>query len=146
MITAQPIGQTRACSEAPRPQPVVFNRARLAVYTLGDSGLEREVMDLFLGQIGELLQALHDAHDPKAWHSATHTLKGSAATVGADAIARAASDAERMIKWCESRKPVWAITSGDQLALGRDEAESAVRRAVADFIAEWANVVACIAA
>ena len=124
----------------------MFNRAKLAVYTLGDGGLEREVMDLFLGQIGSLLQALHDAHDPKAWHSAAHTLRGSAATVGADAIAEAAREAERLIVWQPSRTLDWAIAEVAKLAAARDHAEAAMRRSVADFIAEWATVVACVAA
>lgn len=63
-------------------------------YTLGDPRLEREVLDLFLGQLPATIAALEGAADPKAWKVAAHTLKGSGRAVGAWRIARIAEQAE----------------------------------------------------
>ena len=65
-------------------------------YTLGDKGLEREVMQLFLAQIPKTIGALRDAVDEHEWRIAAHTIKGSARAIGAWQIARLAEQAERM--------------------------------------------------
>jgi len=74
----------------------VLDREHLARYTLGERDLEREVLDLFLGQVPETMAELKAARDHKAWHQAAHTLKGSARVIGAWQLADAAAKAERM--------------------------------------------------
>jgi len=69
-------------------------------YTLGDLGLEREVLSLFLAQLPETISALGAARTDKDWKIAAHTLKGSGRAVGAWRIARIADQAER----CEGVK------------------------------------------
>jgi HPt (histidine-containing phosphotransfer) domain-containing protein len=64
-------------------------------YTLGDAGLEREILELFLGQLPNTIAALASAATPKDWRIAAHTLKGSGRAVGAWRIARIAEQAER---------------------------------------------------
>lgn len=64
-------------------------------YTLGDAALEREVLDLFFGQLPATLSALSNARTPQDWKVAAHTLKGSGRAVGAWRIARLAEQAER---------------------------------------------------
>ncbi|MEQ1718528.1 MAG: Hpt domain-containing protein [Hyphomicrobium sp.] len=64
-------------------------------YTLGDASLEREVLDLFLGQLPQTIAALGAAASEKDWKMAAHTLKGSGRAVGAWRIARIAEQAER---------------------------------------------------
>lgn len=63
-------------------------------YTLGDAGLEREILDLFFAQLPNTIAALAGAADNKEWKMAAHTLKGSGRAVGAWRIARIAEQAE----------------------------------------------------
>jgi HPt (histidine-containing phosphotransfer) domain-containing protein len=64
--------------------------------TLGDAGLEREVLALFSAQAASLLAALGTLpHDAGAL---VHTLKGSARAIGAFAVADAALDLETALQ------------------------------------------------
>ena len=65
----------------------------LSRMTLGDRGLEREVLSLFVRQIEVLRPRISDA-TPELAAAAAHTLKGSATGIGAWAVARAAADVE----------------------------------------------------
>lgn len=74
----------------------VIDRGYLARFTLGNAQLEREVLQLFAGQAPGYVAALADAGGVKAWREAAHTLKGSAAAVGAVQVAHLAEAAERL--------------------------------------------------
>jgi HPt (histidine-containing phosphotransfer) domain-containing protein len=63
-------------------------------FTMGNRALEQEVLQLFAAQAPLTLEQLRAAASIKAWRDAAHTLKGSAAAVGATAIARTAAEAE----------------------------------------------------
>ncbi len=65
-------------------------------FTLGNRALEREVLQLFADQAPKTFQHLESASTEKAWRDAAHTLKGSAAAIGALAIARTAAEAEAL--------------------------------------------------
>lgn len=67
----------------------------LAKYTLGDRGLEREILELFFKQLPSTVAALKAASTSKEWQVAAHTLKGSGRAVGAWRIARLGEQAER---------------------------------------------------
>src|SRR4029079_7040309 len=73
-----------------------IDRAYLARFTLGNSALAREVLQLFADQVPLYLKALRDASVRKAWREAAHTIKGSASAVGAWRVARFAEMAERV--------------------------------------------------
>ena len=60
-----------------------FDRPHLIRYTLDNAELEREIIGLFVGQLPSIVAMLEQANSPDAWKMATHTLKGSAAAVGA---------------------------------------------------------------
>ncbi|MGE0288724.1 MAG: Hpt domain-containing protein [Bradyrhizobium sp.] len=75
---------------APDDGPIDFEH--LARMTLGDSGLEREVLTMFIAQSAGLLDRLTSL-PPEAGNLA-HTLKGSARAIGAFAVAEAASRLE----------------------------------------------------
>lgn len=69
----------------------------LARYTGGDRALNAEVLQLFVGQAGQLLdqlQAVLDASDHKGWRHITHSIKGAARGIGAFALADMAAEAE----------------------------------------------------
>ncbi|MCB1442166.1 MAG: Hpt domain-containing protein [Methyloceanibacter sp.] len=70
--------------------------AHLARYTLGDQALEREVLELFCSQSVTQLERLRTASSDKEWSDIAHSLKGSARSVGAWRMARAAERAEAL--------------------------------------------------
>lgn len=100
----------------------VLDRAYLARFTFGNDALEREVLGLFADQAPRYLEALVDARDAKGWKEAAHTLKGSAAAVGAKAVAQRAALAEQLVPHGTAAMP-----SGPD----RDQAIAALRDAVA---------------
>ena len=67
--------------------------AILARMTFGDRSLEREVLGLFDRQATILIERMRGG-EPAAVASLAHTLKGSAAGIGADRVARTAGAAE----------------------------------------------------
>jgi len=64
--------------------------------TLGDAGLEREVLAMFSAQAASLIGAL--ATLPPEAGALAHTLKGSARAIGAFAVAAAAEDLEAAMR------------------------------------------------
>ncbi|MDP1911467.1 MAG: Hpt domain-containing protein [Hyphomicrobium sp.] len=70
--------------------------AHLSRYTLGDRGLELEILGLFVDQLPITIAALRESETEKDWGMAAHTLKGSARAVGAWSLATIAEEAERM--------------------------------------------------
>jgi HPt (histidine-containing phosphotransfer) domain-containing protein len=97
--------------EAEAPKNTVLDRGHLARMTFGDSGLEREVLQLFERQ-AELLMARMRGSEPAAIATLAHTLKGSATGIGAGRVARAAEDTELSA----SRTPADCGRTIDQLA------------------------------
>jgi HPt (histidine-containing phosphotransfer) domain-containing protein len=70
--------------------------AHLRRYTMGDSGLELEILGLFADQLPITIGGLLNAATEKDWAMAAHTLKGSARAVGAWPLATIAEGAERL--------------------------------------------------
>ncbi len=69
--------------------------AHLAAQTGADQALQREILALFVGQIGEILTALHDPAAPlPARADLAHKLSGSARAIGAFALAGIAETLE----------------------------------------------------
>src|SRR5689334_21808170 len=88
--------QSRGQDEADQIDPAVFDRNHLNRYTEGDLALERELLGLFLGQYTPLRAQLAQAASPEDWKFATHSLKGSARSIGAPQIAQIAERLESM--------------------------------------------------
>ena len=65
-------------------------------FTLGNTALEEEVLRLFFDQAPLYLEQLSDAKSAKAWAEAAHTIKGSAAAIGARRLASIAEMVERL--------------------------------------------------
>jgi HPt (histidine-containing phosphotransfer) domain-containing protein len=89
--------------------------AHLQRMTLGDAGLEREVLAMFSAQAAGLVRALADS--PANAGALVHTLKGSARAIGAFAVADAASALEVLIR------------SGGDAAMALAELDHAVAQA-----------------
>ncbi len=88
----------------------------LARMTLGDASLEREVLAMFSAQAGSLIVMLEAM--PEDAGALAHTLKGSAAGIGAKSVARAAEAAEQ----AAAHTPSDLSATIDRLAAAVDEA------------------------
>jgi HPt (histidine-containing phosphotransfer) domain-containing protein len=76
-------GNKRKPATAIEVSAEVLDRRHLARYTMENLELEREIVALFLQQLPSTLNLLKAASSAADWKLAAHTLKGSAAAVGA---------------------------------------------------------------
>jgi HPt (histidine-containing phosphotransfer) domain-containing protein len=85
-------------------------------YTLGDQKLEREILQLFMIQLPDLIAALRTAQAERDWRMAAHSLKGAGRAIGAWRIARLAEGAEGLTFGgdCQARKTL--VTEFDEAA------------------------------
>jgi HPt (histidine-containing phosphotransfer) domain-containing protein len=86
-----PLGSGPATASEP-----AIDRTYLARFTLGNTALEREVLELFASQAPQYLERLGSAVSACDFAEAAHALKGSAAAVGARPLARLAERAQRL--------------------------------------------------
>jgi HPt (histidine-containing phosphotransfer) domain-containing protein len=98
-----------------------IDRHHLARMTFGDRSLEREVLQLFDRQAVMLIERIR-AGNPAAIASLAHTLKGSAAGIGASFVARSADEAEN----AAGRSPAECRLAIDRLALAVDQARAMI--------------------
>jgi HPt (histidine-containing phosphotransfer) domain-containing protein len=99
--------------------PAAIDRGHLARMTFGDRDLEREVLQLFDRQAAILIERMR-AGDAAVVGSLAHTLKGSAAGIGAGRVARAAEAAEHATSPSECSQAI------DRLAQAVDEARALI--------------------
>jgi HPt (histidine-containing phosphotransfer) domain-containing protein len=93
--------------------------------TLGDAGLEREVLAMFSAQAASLINAL--ATLPPEAGALAHTLKGSARAIGAFAVAAAAEDLEAAMR--NGGDTSQALAELDEaIALARSAVDAMLRR------------------
>jgi HPt (histidine-containing phosphotransfer) domain-containing protein len=83
-----------ACPGRNDRRPTPIDRGHLARCTRGDLALEREVLELVRIQLPLSLARLQAAASGSEWKNAAHTIKGSAAAIGAWRLACAAERAE----------------------------------------------------
>jgi HPt (histidine-containing phosphotransfer) domain-containing protein len=76
--------------------PSVIDEEHLRRMTLGDRGLESELLQIFVRQSATILDRIV-GHDPAAVAAAAHTMIGSARGIGAWRVARAAEQLERIV-------------------------------------------------
>jgi HPt (histidine-containing phosphotransfer) domain-containing protein len=97
----------------------------LSRMTLGDAGLEREVLAMFSAQAVGLLAAL--AELPADAGEVAHKLKGSARAIGAFGVAEAAEGLEALIRRGED--PAQALTElREAVAAARAAIDAILRR------------------
>ena len=90
-VPSTSVAEGQAASRASLERPI--DLVHLARMTLGDRGLEREVLALFDRQATVLVSRMRSA-PPGSVTSVAHTLKGSARGVGAWRVAAAAEAVE----------------------------------------------------
>lgn len=93
--------------------------------TLGDAGLEREVLAMFSAQAVRLADAL--ANLPADAGALAHTLKGSARAIGAFGVAEAAAHLETLIRNGSDQSEALAELS-DAVAQARSAVDAILRR------------------
>ena len=99
--------------------------AHLKRMTLGDAGLEREVLAMFAGQAVGLIDAL--AVVPADWAELAHTLNGSARAIGAFQVADAAEALEAAMR--DGGEPSAALAALRQaIAQARGAIDAMLRR------------------
>jgi HPt (histidine-containing phosphotransfer) domain-containing protein len=108
---------------APDDGPIDFEH--LKRMTLGDAGLEQEVLAMFSAQSSRLIGTL--AAMPSDAGALAHTLKGSARAIGAFAVADAAGRLEAVIAHGSDPSDTLAEL-GDAVALVRAAIEAVLRR------------------
>lgn len=86
----------RGAAGAAVAQAAAIDRAYLARFTMGNEALAQEVLELFAAQAPLVLDRLRRAQSDGDWQQAAHTLKGSAAAVGARQLQRWAELAEQV--------------------------------------------------
>jgi HPt (histidine-containing phosphotransfer) domain-containing protein len=82
----------KACKKAGWDKPV--DLVHLSHQTMGDRGLEREVLDIFLGQAKAYIESWHSNSKPEARRRIAHSLKGAARGIGAWELAHLSALAE----------------------------------------------------
>jgi HPt (histidine-containing phosphotransfer) domain-containing protein len=97
--------------------PASLDEDHLHRMTLGDRGLEREVLEIFARQTVVLLGRMADA-EPAYAAATAHTLKGSARGVGAWRVARAAERVEEAAG--EGRRAAVTAAVADLAAAGSE--------------------------
>ena len=108
---------------APDDGPIDFDH--LKRMTLGDAGLEQEVLAMFAAQSAKLAGML--AAMPSDAAALAHTLKGSARAIGAFAVADAAAGLEAVI--ARGSDPSDSLAElGDAVAQARAAIEAVLRR------------------
>jgi HPt (histidine-containing phosphotransfer) domain-containing protein len=109
---------------APDDGPIDFEH--LKRMTLGDAGLEQEVLAMFAAQSVKLMAQL--ATVPADAGALAHTLKGSARAIGAFAVAEAAARLEAVLgNGSDPSGPLAEL--GDAVAEARAAIETVLRRA-----------------
>lgn len=81
-------------SDMAQSRTIPIDHAYLARFTLGNTALEHEVLELFADHAPTYLLRLMAATTDRAWYEAAHTLKGSARAVGARGVGALAEHAE----------------------------------------------------
>jgi HPt (histidine-containing phosphotransfer) domain-containing protein len=108
---------------APDDGPIDFDH--LKRMTLGDAGLEHEVLAMFSAQSAKLLATLVTL--PAEAGALAHTLKGSARAIGAFAVAEASARLEAAL--ADGRDPAEALAElGDAVVLAQSAIEAMLRR------------------
>jgi HPt (histidine-containing phosphotransfer) domain-containing protein len=121
----QAASSVRAGHSAPplSPGQPAVDLAHLARMTLGEKGLESEVLDLFERQ-ADMLLARMAAEEPRMLGALAHTLAGSASGIGAWRVAEVATALERA-----AAVPATGVLAGliDHLAAAVAEVHAAIR-------------------
>ena len=118
----------KASTEAPQPGGTdVFDEADLVSRMMDEPDLATDVLDAFFGDIPNQVVALGQAFergDQAEAHRLSHTVKGAAANISAEALRRIAAEAE---KFCKADDLLQAAALFSQIQLELDRFRQAVK-------------------
>jgi HPt (histidine-containing phosphotransfer) domain-containing protein len=126
------VGQPDAFIAAP-PADHVIDLDHLARMTLGEHGLEREVLQLFDQQAGMLLERM-TSEAPRIVAALAHTMIGSARGVGAWKVAAAAETVQRL---ASKPGPATLTAAMNRLSGAVAETQSAIAERLREHAGEW---------
>jgi HPt (histidine-containing phosphotransfer) domain-containing protein len=93
-------GASKACiahqSDSEKSASDAIDWEYFSRFTLGNTALEQEVLQLFAEQASLYLERLRTAKSTQEWADAAHTIKGSALAIGARRLASIADMAEHL--------------------------------------------------
>ena len=110
------------------PAAAAIDMQHLARMTLGEQSLQREVLALFERQADVLLPRIRGGA-PALAASLAHTLKGSAASIGAFKVMRAAETVERVQG--QTDRDAAMVAAIETLAVVLEEAKAEIARLIA---------------
>jgi len=116
-MTAMPASSAMSAAGSDR-QRAIIDEDHLGRMTLGDRGLERDVLEIFVRQTVIMLERIAGA-EPALAAAAAHTLTGSARGIGAWRVAHAAEHLE-------------CVARGQSGAAALDEAVEELKRATVE--------------
>ncbi len=105
------------------PEFAVIDEIHLGRMTLGDRGLEREILEIFVQQAAIMIERVANA-EPALAAAAAHTLMGSARGIGVWRVAKAAECLERASAWPSN--PVERDAAIEDLKAATLEASAAI--------------------
>jgi HPt (histidine-containing phosphotransfer) domain-containing protein len=112
----------------------VFDPQCLSRQAMGDRDLMREVLIMFREQTRELVGGLNRERDLAGWCLPAHTLKGTARTVGASALADVAAEAEELARHRLPVLPDRVTAEQERLVQALSRTAEATDRAIADYL------------
>ena len=98
-ISQQARMQQKEHGESTCREPVladIIDMGHLARYTMGDPGLEQELLRMFAAQLEDLCTNLRASDAPRHFRLIAHTLKGASRAVGAVGLAHLAAALEEV--------------------------------------------------
>jgi HPt (histidine-containing phosphotransfer) domain-containing protein len=117
-------------SVSTNPKPPVIDLVHLARQSLGDQELELELLDMFERQAARIIARLTGAPaSPKTMSDLAHTLKGSAAAIGAERVAEKAALLEAL--WGGPAAAEGAADALSDLAGAVEEARAVILKLIA---------------
>jgi HPt (histidine-containing phosphotransfer) domain-containing protein len=131
--TDQPDTFARVTAPPLAPADQIIDLDHLGRMTLGDPGLEREVLQLFDQQAGMLLERM-TREAPRIVAALAHTLIGSARGVGAWKVAAAAEAVQRL---AGTPGPATLTAAMNRLSTAVAETQSAIAERLREHASEW---------
>jgi HPt (histidine-containing phosphotransfer) domain-containing protein len=117
-------------SASTNPKPPVIDLVHLARQSLGDQELELELLDMFERQAARIIARLTGSPaSPKTMSDLAHTLKGSAAAIGAERVAEKAALLEAL--WGGPAPGEGAAEALSDLAGAVEEARAVILKLIA---------------
>lgn len=106
----------------------------LEKYVAGDNELRDEILEIFSGQVGVLLDQFDVFQTDEAWKDTAHTLKGASRGVGAWTLGQICEDAEKLTGAAPGKREARATLLVSLRVMAADAIDEAKRFRLAEAI------------